>query len=72
MLGITGNARTCKLFDAAGHMRVDWRGHVGCHLGGQRTDFLGLSRECTELLAPISRPQLHHLGEGLGFRAMGQ
>lgn len=47
-------------------MRRDWRGRVGYHLGGQRADFLGLSREGAELFAPIDRPQLHHLGEGSG------
>src|SRR6478736_1419445 len=43
------------------------------HLGRKRGDFLGLSRQCAELLSPIGRLQFHDLGEVLSARqAVGQ
>ena len=39
----------------------------------KRADFLGLGRQCAELLPPIGRLQFHHLGEVLSARqALGQ
>jgi hypothetical protein len=43
-------------------------GGSGCHLRLQRTDFLCLRRQYTELLAPKCRLQLRKVGKGLGAR----
>ena len=44
-------------------MTLERFARVGHHLGRKRRDFVGLSRQCAELLAPIGRLQLHDLGE---------
>ena len=54
-------------------MTLERFARVGHHLGRKRGDFLGLSRQCAELLAPIGRLQFHDLGEALSARqARGQ
>jgi hypothetical protein len=54
-------------------MTLERFARVGHHLGRKRGDFLGLSRQCAELLAPIGRLQFHDLGEVLSARqAVGQ
>jgi hypothetical protein len=41
---VWGSSRLAQFIHAALHMRLDWLGHLACHLGGQRADFLGLIR----------------------------
>ena len=54
-------------------MTLERFARVGHHLGRKRGNFLGLSRQCAELLAPIGRLQFHDLGEVPGARqARGQ
>ena len=61
------------LIHAVHQMTLERFARVGHHLGQKRGDFLGLSRQCAELLAPIGRLQFDDLGEVLSARqAIGQ
>ena len=46
-------------------MHLHGRGRIGCHLSRQRAELLGLSRQGSQLLAPIGCLQFYRLGKVL-------
>jgi hypothetical protein len=72
--GASCSVRLAWLIYAVHQMTLErFFARVRHHLGRKRAHFLGLSRQCVELLAPMGRLQLHDIGKLLGARqALGQ